>query len=137
MATAAELVESGRAARNAGMRKEALDFYRNAAELYRADGELSKWAHSRRHCAAIEVQLGDGMSALKSISEVYEFYETDPPSPLELANTYRVGAMAHEAVGEPWKAERHWLEALALYTTVNVQAGVDEAIVHLKALGVG
>ena len=137
MTTAAEFVEKGKAAQNAGMRKEALEFYRNATELYRGDGELGEWAHSLRHYAAIALQLGDGMLALESIAEVFQFYEKNSTSTLELANTYRIGALAHEAVGEPWKAEREWLEALALYTTDGVQAGVDEALAHLKTLGVG
>ncbi len=77
------------------------------------------------------------MAALENIAAVFEFYEKNGAEPLELANTFRVGALAHEAVGEPWKAERTWLDVLEIYTAEAVQAGVDEALAHLKALGVG
>jgi len=94
-------------------------------------------AHTLRHCSALQARLGEGMGALESIARAYAIYEANEPLPLEMANTFRVGALAHEAAGEPWKAEREWLEALALYTQEGVQAGVEEATARLKKLGVG
>lgn len=94
-------------------------------------------AHALRHASELQTKLGDGMGALTSIAAVYEIYAANEPSALEMANTFRVGALAHELAGEPWKAEREWLEALALYTQEGVQAGVEEATERLKRLGVG
>jgi tetratricopeptide (TPR) repeat protein len=137
MDTAAEMVESGKAARRAGAFNEALELYGRAAEIYHTDGDLVAWAHTLRHLAELQLKAGDAMAALESIATVYAFYAQNGAAPLELANSFRVRALTHEAVGEPSKAERDWLDASELYKAEGVQAGVDEALAHLTALGVG
>ncbi|SEG55667.1 Tetratricopeptide repeat-containing protein [Bryocella elongata] len=137
MSEAVEWTERGRLARRDGDDQEALRCYQQAAMLYEAVDDRTGLAHTLRHCSELQAKLGDGAGALESIARAYEIYEANEPAPLEMANTFRIGALAHEAAREPWKAEREWLNALQLYTEIGVQAGVDEATARLKRLGVG
>jgi tetratricopeptide (TPR) repeat protein len=132
MENQAELVQRGRAARRSGQTAEALPLYAKAAEILRREGDLVRWAHTARHCAELQVELGRVEEARAGIEAVIGFYQEKNPGTLEMANALRIAALADEAAGRGAEARERWTETMALYEQVGVQAGVDECRKHLS-----
>jgi hypothetical protein len=56
-----------------------------------------------------------------------EYYQSSPPTTLEMANALRVMALAESAAGEKDSAMQHWSEARRLYREAGIADGVLEA----------
>jgi tetratricopeptide (TPR) repeat protein len=133
---AEELIEEGYAARNGGKLDVALDRYRAAAEALRCVVQPQRLAHTVRHVADIERQMGSLDAAEADYFEALAIYRDDSRTgKLDLANTLRGYALLREARGDLKAASEMWSEAGKLYADVGVQAGVDEAERRVKKFG--
>ena len=130
---AQELIEEGYAARNDGKLDVALERYRAGAETLRCVVEPQRLAHTVRHVADIERQMGSFDAAEADYAEALAIYRDDSRTgTLDLANTLRGYALLREAREDSQAAREMWTEARELYAAVEVQAGVDEADRRLK-----
>jgi tetratricopeptide (TPR) repeat protein len=120
----------GRARRDANDRVGASIYYSEAITLLRNADAHIPLARALRHAAEIRSDLGEYGVAATQIEEAIRLYRAfETPEPLHLANALRVSALNDER-----QAKASWTEALALYTSSNVQAGVAEAEQHLARL---
>jgi tetratricopeptide (TPR) repeat protein len=126
MQTAAELIEMGQQARNAGRTEEALALYERAVAAFEAEGDLVRAAHTRRHSADLQREMGRIEEARRSIGAVTAFYRAHGTGTLELGNTLRIAALVEAADGRDEEARVLWMETLELYEEVGVAAGVAE-----------
>ena len=126
MQSAAEIVELGRKARNAGNIADALKFYNAAVEAFESEGDPVKAEHSRRHSADLQLELGQIDEARESIGKVIAYYRANGTGTLEMGNTLRIAALVEAAAGDTETARGFWVETLARYEEVGVQAGIDE-----------
>lgn len=124
MQTAMELVAMGKVARGEGRMDEALACYVSAADLLLEEEEMVRWAHTLRHVADLQRELGMLDEAGKNIGAVVMFYREHGTGALEMGNSLRVAALVEDAAGRD--AREIWEETLELYEEVGVQAGVDE-----------
>jgi tetratricopeptide (TPR) repeat protein len=130
---AQELIEEGRAARNGGKLDLALERYRAAAEMLRCVIQPQQLAHTVRHVADIEREMGSLDAAEADYFEALAIYRDDSRTgTLDLANTLRGYALLREERGDLKAAGEMWTEARGLYADVGAQAGVDEANLRLK-----
>jgi tetratricopeptide (TPR) repeat protein len=133
MDRAQELIEEGRAARDSGKLDVALERYRAGAEMLRCVVQPQRLAHTVRHVADIEREMGSFDAAEADYFEALAIYRDDPRTgKLDLANTLRGYALLREDRGDLKAAGEMWSEARELYASVEVQAGVDEADRRLK-----
>jgi tetratricopeptide (TPR) repeat protein len=130
---AQELIEEGYAARNSGKLDVALERYRAAAETLRCVIQPQLLAHTVRHVADIEREMGSLDAAEADYFEALAIYRDDSPTgTLDRANTLRGYALLREERGDLKAAAEMWTEARELYAEVGVQAGFDEAGRRLK-----
>ena len=135
---AQELIEEGYAARNGGKLDLALERYRAGAEALRCVVQPQRLAHTVRHVADIERQMGLLDAAEVDYAEALAIYRDDSRTgKLDLANTLRGYALLREARGDLKAAAEMWSEAGKLYAEVDVQAGVDEAERRLEKFRAG
>jgi tetratricopeptide (TPR) repeat protein len=121
---AQELIEEGYAARNAGKLDVALERYRAGAETLRRMVQPQRLAHTVRHVADIEREMGSLDAAEADYAEALAIYRDDSRTgKLDLANTLRGYALLREARGDLKAAAEMWSEARELYAAVEVQAG--------------
>jgi tetratricopeptide (TPR) repeat protein len=133
---AQELIEEGRTARDAGKLDVALERYRAGAETLRRMVQPQRLAHTVRHVADIEREMGSLDAAEADYAEALAIYRDDSRTgKLDLANTLRGYALLREGRGDLKAAGEMWSEARGLYADVEVQAGVDEADRRLKKFG--
>lgn len=119
-----------------GDRARAVELYVEAATKGADAGEETPgWPHAMRHAAALQRKLGELDAALTNARAVVAFYREQVPLPLEMANALRVLALAHQARGEEESSGSCWTEARALYAQAGVDAGVHEADVRLREIG--
>ena len=129
------LIEEGRAARNAGKLDLALERYRGGAETLRRMVQLQRLAHTVRHVADIERQMGSLDAAEADYFEALAIYRDDARTgQLDLANTLRGYALLREQCGDLESAREMWREAKKLYAECGVEAGVDEANRRLEVM---
>jgi len=133
--TAQQWTQKGKAARDAGDLPEALRAYWIAAAALRVVSEPLRLAHTIRHIADIQRQMGELDDAKANYAEALAIYRSNlSTSILDLANTLRGFALLMQQLDDPAAATAMWQEARALYNAVSVQAGVDEADRRLAAL---
>jgi len=126
--SAQQMIETGRAARNAGDLNTALEQYSAAVEALRATDAPLRLAHTIRHVADIQTSMGHLAEAEASYAQALAIYRDDPATgTLDLGNTLRGYALLREQTGDQAAAHAMWSETLELYRKVGVQAGVDEA----------
>ncbi len=87
-------------------------------------------AFALTHAAEVRSELGENAVAGTQIEDAVRLYRAIHPLPaLDLANALRVSAMLSER-----EALAAWSEAQALYTTIALNPGIDEAQKHLESL---
>jgi tetratricopeptide (TPR) repeat protein len=108
--------------------EEALEYYEEAATIYRSTNALLKLAHTVRHVGDIRQEEGRLKLADESYKEALAIYRAHAETPpLELANATRGHALLKEATGETLQAIALWEEAGRLYTSVGVESGAAES----------
>ncbi len=121
------------ARRDKGDRLGASIYYAEAITLFRTANATIALAHALRHAAEIRSEMKEYGVAGTQIEEAIRLYRSlqyatgAEAEPLDLANALRVSALNDER-----RAHAAWLEAEALYAAAHVQAGVDEARMHLR-----
>ncbi len=110
-------------------------YYTDAADLLREQDQPLRLAHTVRHVADIEREMGNLEKAAALYEESLTLYRNQPqPPPLDLANAVRGYALLTEARGQDEQATLLWQEALVLYERVGVQTGVAECQSQLAFL---
>lgn len=113
----------------------ALQYYEEAAAIYRPAGDALKLAHTIRHIADIHRHAGRYELAEPGYVESLHLYRNlEKTPPLDLANALRGWALLKEATGKIKEARGLWQEARGLYADVHVQAGVAESSRRLDLL---
>jgi tetratricopeptide (TPR) repeat protein len=106
----------------------ALQHYEEAAEIYRAESDPLKLAHTVRHVGDIHQDAGRLKLAEPCYREALAIYRAHAETPpLDLANAIRSLALLKSNTGEAAQARALWEEARNLYAMVNVEAGVQES----------
>jgi tetratricopeptide (TPR) repeat protein len=126
--TAADLIEQGRAQRNAGDLASAADSYRHAVELLRTSNQPLRLAHAFRHVGDILQDAANLTEAEPCYEEALSIYRPHPDTrPLDLANAVAGYARLAEKLNHRRQAILLWKEAYDLYTSCGVEAGIEEA----------
>lgn len=101
-----------------GNSTEALDLYRQAAELKRQAGEnLRDLATTLDRVASLELERGDPARALDAASEAISHLDSLPKNPVELRRVLEIAVRAAEELGRTEEVRLHQ----------NALAGLDEA----------
>jgi hypothetical protein len=125
-----EMLAAAHSERRAGNSEAAERTYASAAEVAREEGYPMGLAHALRHVSDLARERGSITEAIAAASEAVTIYRAqENPHLLHLANALRLHALALEKADTD--AEPHWREARALYQSVSVLAGVEEAQRHL------
>jgi tetratricopeptide (TPR) repeat protein len=128
--TAAQLNRSAQAKRDTGYASDAIALYEQALLHIRKFDRPAERAYTLRHLADLHSQSGEIDKANREINEAISVYRDLPyGTPLNLANSLRVAALNAER-----KSQQLWREAAELYTLVNIEAGADEARLHIQHL---
>ena len=104
--------------------------YEEAVELFRGMGEPLVLAHVIRHLGDVYLEQDYPELAEPCYHEARDLYlsQGDNPS-LNFANTIRSLAMLR------WEQSKTlWKEAQALYTSLNIESGIDESKARIAAL---
>ena len=101
--------------------------YARAAELARLDRDPVGLAHALRHLSDVARERGEPSKAREHACEAVEIYRKGGDR-LGLANSIRLKALSAAGAVE---AKACWLEARALYSALDVPAGVAECDSHL------
>jgi tetratricopeptide (TPR) repeat protein len=129
------LTRLGAIERDLGNKEPSLKHYEEAAGIYRGSGDAQRLAHTIRHMADINLDAGHTERAEPCYREALTIYRSQEKTPpLDLANAIRGFALLKGRMGEAAEATALWTEARALYSAVNVQAGVDESTRQLARL---
>jgi len=130
------MIDAAYAARARGDRAAGLRGYIAAAEALRGLDAPQRLAHTVRHVADIQRELGHHEAALANYTEALAIYRADAATgKLDLGNTLRGYALLMQDLGDRTAARALWAEAGELYEAVGVQAGIDEARRQVEALG--
>lgn len=128
--TAEELNREAKLKRNEGEFAEAVSLHEQALLIFRKLDRPAERAYTLRHVADLHSELGELTKAKREIEEAINFYRDTPyGKPLDLANALRVSALNTER-----QANKLWQEARSLYGSLKIDAGVDEAHVHIQHL---
>jgi tetratricopeptide (TPR) repeat protein len=126
--TAADLIEQGRAQRNAGNLASAAGSYRHAVELLRAANQPLRLAHTIRHVGDILQDAAKLTEAEPCYEEALSIYRPHPDTrPLDLANAIAGHARLAEKLNRRQHAILLWKDAYDLYTSCGIEAGIEEA----------
>jgi len=130
------LAGQGQIDRGRGDGAAALPLYEEAVEHCREEGNPLALAHTVRHLGDIHQDAGRLEAAEPCYVEALELYREhrSEAAPLDVANAVRPFAILKEVGGDRDLAIELWREARAGYLEVGIQAGVDEADVHLAGL---
>jgi tetratricopeptide (TPR) repeat protein len=129
------LTALGQIERDMDHTETALTYYQEAADIYGAEGDLMRLAHTIRHVADIHQDAGRMLKAEPLYQEALRLYRNDGRTgPLDLANTIRGLAISKEHAGQFEQAKILWAEAKTLYMGVNVRQGVAESSRRLASL---
>ena len=106
--------------------------YEEAVELFRGIGEPLVLAHVVRHLGDVYLEQDCPELAEPCYHEARDLYLSQGDnSSLNFANATRSLAMLR------WKqAKALWREAQALYTSLNIESGIDESKARVAALSV-
>lgn len=131
----AGLIQRARAERDSGNLDSARTLYEEAANHLRAADSPLPLAHALRHVGDIFLDLRRSESAQPFYREALELYRAGPHTqPLDLANTLRGIGLMEQQLGNSAAAVTAWKEARSLYSTLGIDAGVQEASRRLAAL---
>lgn len=114
---------------------QALQHYREAANIYRSLPDPPRLAHTIRHIGDILRNDGSIEQARLCYEEALTIYrEHGETSHLDLANAIRGFALLRGAAGETEQAKSLWQEARNLYNAANVPPGVQESDAQIELL---
>lgn len=115
---------------------KALEFCQQSLEYYRKTKNANKIAHSTRHIADLQRHLGHRNDSELNYQKAIDIYRTSSDvSKLDLANALRGYGLLLENLGKIDDAIGVWEDVKELYSTCDIQAGVDEARDRLDSLG--
>jgi tetratricopeptide (TPR) repeat protein len=127
----AELKRRAQSERGRGNGEAARQLYEEAVALCRQRDDRLLLAHTLRHLADVNQELGRDEAAGPQYDEVLALYRGEQSPPLDLANAIRGAAVFKEATGEAGEAEQLWEEAHKLYIATNVPPGAAETAARL------
>ena len=142
----AALLQTARAAREAGDLAAAIDHQSVAIEMLRAGTNPLALAHALRHRADMLIAAGRAVEAEPDCAQALWFYAQVPEAPpLDIANAVRCAACQAEAVGDVAGAVALWRDARTRYARLSdvfeamtgspANPGVAEATIRIEALG--
>ncbi len=109
--------------------------YEEAVTVCRRVSDPLAFAHTIRHLGDVYHDSDISEMALRCYREALEVYRAHPgAAPLDLANAIRSMAVLTAELNELHLARALWEEAQELYSSVGVQAGIDESNRRLAAL---
>lgn len=140
------LTRLGQIERDLGNREAARAHYQEAVSIYRTEGDVLGLAHALRHLGDIQHDTGRPDLAAPCYEEALDLYRRNVMTRRsDLANAVRSMALHKESVGDFEQARQFWLEARALYVSLDgplrrlmgrtPNAGVVESDEHLVRLG--
>ncbi len=114
---------------------EAINYCRQSVAYYARSGMPGKVAHSTRHLADLQRELGLGAEAVQHYRAAIAIYRAEKDTnPGNLANALRGFGLTLELVGEMEEAKLVWEETKDLYAACGLEAGVEEAREHIENL---
>lgn len=126
----------GQIACDRGSLDTAQQYYAEALTVCRSCGEPLIIAHTARHLGDVYRENGLPEQAEPLLKEAIAIYRQNLNTKiLDLANAIRPLALLRTKQGKDDDARQLWNEALALYSAINVSAGVSECSVQLAQLG--
>ena len=106
--------------------EEALKLYTQAQQHYIKSGNTNKIAHSTRHIADIQQELGLYEYSLSNYKQAIDIYrKSGDVNPGDLANALGGFANLLEILKENILAIEFWTKAGELYASIGLQEGVD------------
>ena len=113
----------------------ALRFSQKSLEYYKRTEDSLKFAHSLRHVADLQREVGQEADSERNYREAIDIYRTHPKLNVGiLANALRGYALVLEQRGKITEAISIWKKTKNLYKKCGVQAGVEEAEDKLESL---
>lgn len=135
MSNASECISQGREARKENRLSAARAHYAEAAQIYHAENNPLAYAHTIRHIADMHLDESNHAEAKPLYEESLRIYRGNLDTKLlDLANTIRPYALLNEASGNLDTARQLWQEARALYSSLGLEAGVNECDAHLAKI---
>ncbi|MGB7761633.1 MAG: tetratricopeptide repeat protein [Bryobacteraceae bacterium] len=132
---ARSLTGLGQAERDLKNNVQALQYYGEAARIYRSLPDPLLFAHTIRHVGDILRHEGSMEQARTCYEDALAVYRDHADTPvLDLANSLRGFALLSVDAGETERAKALWQEARALYFAANVQPGVQESDAQIERL---
>ncbi|MDW3197407.1 MAG: tetratricopeptide repeat protein [Cytophagales bacterium] len=125
----------GQLYRDDGQLQKATILYQKALTHFQSEKRSLKQAHTLRHLAEMEDELGHVDIAQNYLEQCQSIYAGLPQtSPMDLANFYRVYALFLEKnqATEP-KAHALWVQARDIYSEYGIEEGVKECDDHLNS----
>ena len=114
---------------------EALEYCKQSLEYYTKAGNKPGIAHSTRHMADLQQDLGLNAEAEQNYRKSINLYKNNPQTnEADLANTLRGMALVLEKNGNIKEAAATWKQAKELYVSCSIKQGVKEAEAKIKSL---
>ena len=115
--------------------EKALAFCQQSVMNYEKAGNPDRIAHSTRHMADLQRELGQDANAAGNYRAALVLYRENPHTDkVDLANALRGFGLLLEKRNKMEEAITVWQETKELYLACNLQDGVDEANLRLEAL---
>lgn len=116
--------------------QKALEHSNQSVAYYQESGNINKTAHSTRHKADLQFQIGLESEAELNYRKAIELYRsTKETSKLDLANALRGFGVLLASKNEKDEALQVWNEVKNLYNDLKLQRGVNEANEQINLLG--
>ncbi len=112
----------------------ALSQFRKSLMYYEKGNDVNKIAHSMRHNADLESELGNLAESEYLYRKSIDLYRSIEVNPGDLANTLRGFGILLEKLGSTEETIVVWKETKALYQECELKEGVDEAQSKLDQL---
>ncbi len=112
----------------------ALKFCKQALQHYSKSENLNLIAHSRRHLADLQRQLGMLEESEANYCQALDIYRSALCNDGDLANALRGYGLLLEGIERPQEAQQAWLKVKEIYEQHGIPEGVQEAIEALQRL---
>jgi tetratricopeptide (TPR) repeat protein len=114
---------------------KAVKLCQKSVEYYKKANNQDKIAHWTRHLADLQYKLDEYENSELNYRVVIDIYRENPRThPGNLANALRGFALLPEKQGKNQEAIETWQETKALYNSIQLKEGVDEADERLESL---
>ncbi len=115
--------------------EEAVLLSRQSVSYYRLSKNMNRIAHSVRHLADLEFELGNLKESEVHYKKAIQLYlDNSNTSKGDLANALRQYALLLEKTGKNVESANTWTTVRDLYTAIHLKEGVSEAEEHLDRL---